>query len=58
MATTTPRTYSTWWIIKLILLILALICFGAAGFFGVTSAGPVMLVPAGLFFGFGSMLPI
>jgi len=58
MASTTPaRVYSPWWIIKLVLLILAIICFVAAAF-GTQSAGPVMLVPIGLGLGFASMLPI
>ena len=57
MATTTPaRTYSPWWIIRLILLILAVLCFLAAAF-GL-SVGGVMLLPLGLAFGFASMLPI
>jgi len=57
MATTTPaRTYSPWWIIRLILLILAVLCFLAAAF-GL-SVGGLMLVPLGLAFGFASMLPI
>ena len=57
MATPAPaRTYSAWWIIRLILLILAILCFLAAAF-GL-SVGSLMLVPLGLALGFASMLPI
>jgi len=57
MATTPARVYSPWWIIRLVLLILAIICFVAAAF-GTAAAGPVMLVPLGLALGFASLLPI
>jgi|307.fasta_scaffold4654014_1 hypothetical protein len=56
-ASAPARTYSAWWIIRLVLLILAIICFAAAAF-GTPAAGPVQLVPAGLGLGFASMLPL
>jgi len=52
------RTYSPWWIIRLILLILAIICFLVAAFSGNQAFGGVMLIPLGLAFGFGALLPI
>jgi hypothetical protein len=58
MATTTPaRTYSAWWIIKLIALILAILCFLVSAF-GFTSLGNANLVDLGLALGFASFLPI
>ena len=50
------RTYSAWWVIRRILLILAILCFLGAAFVGNVSG--VMLLPLGLAFGFASLLPI
>jgi hypothetical protein len=58
MATPAPaRTYSAWWVIKLILLILAILCFVVAAF-GFDKLGNANLVDLGLAFGFASFLPI
>jgi hypothetical protein len=52
------RVYSPWWIIRLILLILAIICFLIAAFGMNIVFGSVMVIPLGLALGFAAMLPI
>jgi len=52
------RTYSPWWIVRLVLLILAILCFLVEAFSGNPVFGGVELIPLGLAFGFASLLPL
>jgi len=51
-----PPRGSAWWLIRLILLILAILCFAVAAFHG--SFPSFDLIALGLALGFASFLPI